>query len=158
MLSTYLTIGKAVKDQVKAIHWIDLDKGQLEDPEIFNSIVVPGVLVGNADIEWSQLAGGYQQGQGMVTIKTIIRLPAQTHLTDPLAFKNLKDLALADDVRAAVLSIPGVLSRASTKEYSVLTYYVVEETFLTLFKSGPTYTQKTVSVQFNPFLTTTPNA
>lgn len=158
MIVAYLEIGQAIKDQVKAIKWIDIDKGQLDNPESFNSIIVPGVLIGLADITWSQLAGRYQQGEGTIIVKTVFVLPAQTHLTDPMAKQSLKILAISEDVSEAVSSVPGILSRIKTKEYPSVTYYVIEETFLAVFKSGPTFTQKTVALQINPFLVNPANA
>ena len=153
MIQTYLEIAGVVKKAVKEINWIDLDKGQLDDPEAFNSLINKSVLIGQSEIEWSQLAGGYQQGEGFITVKTIFTLPTQTHLTDPLIAKEVvKMFATADQVSAAVLCTPGVLTRTNSKDYPVLTFYVIEQTYMAVFKSGPTFSTKQVSVKINPFL------
>ncbi len=152
MLATYITIAQNIAARVPAINWFDLDKGQLQNPEAFNTIILPGVLIGQADIEWSQLAGGHQQGQGTITVKTILRLPAQTHLTDPLLQDNLLAMTLADQVNTATLATPGILSRTNSKDYPVGTYHVVEQTYIGVFKDGPTYKKIPVNIQINPFI------
>ncbi|GAB2586484.1 hypothetical protein [Spirosoma areae] len=152
MFNAYFIIAQAIADQVKQLVWFDLDKGQLDNPELFNSILTPGILIGHSEIEWSQLAGRNQLGNGSVTVKLILRLPAQTHLTDPLITKNLKELDLGDPVNDAVLSVPGVLSRVKSHDYPSGTFYVVEQTYITQFKTGPTYTERQVTLQVNPLL------
>ncbi|WP_080058307.1 hypothetical protein [Spirosoma aerolatum] len=152
MLHAYYALGTAVSKQVRAIRWIDIDKGQLDKPEQYNSIIVPGVLIGQVDVPWEQLAGNNQVGDGLFTVKTIFRLPAQTSLTDPTFSKNLSALQLADEVGDAILGVPGVTRRTRTRQYAVDTFYVVEETYLGRFTSGPSYTEKQVTVDINPTL------
>ncbi|GAB3734983.1 hypothetical protein [Spirosoma lituiforme] len=152
MFKAYFTIAQAIKKLANQINWIDLDKDQLDNPELYNSIITPGILIGHSELEWSQLAGRNQLGNGTVTVKLVVRLPGQTHLTDPFIVENLKSLDLSDLVNQAVLSVPGVLSRVRSLDYPSGTYYVFEQTYMTQFKSSPTITQKTVSLVVNPFL------
>ena len=152
MLASYIIIGQAIKQAVPQIQWIDLDKGQLEDPERFNSIGVPGVLIGQSEIDWQQLGAGQQQGTGTLTVKVVLRLPTQTHLTDPLLQDSLKELELGDQINTAVLSVPGIKTLAHYSDYPEGTFYVLEHTYQVSFKRGPGITYKTVNVQLNPQL------
>jgi hypothetical protein len=44
--------------------WVDLDRGQLEDPEAFESIIVPAVLVNfQRGIEWKKLGQRTELGE-----------------------------------------------------------------------------------------------
>ena len=152
MLSTYIQIAQAIKDKVPGIAWFDLDKGQLEKPDAFNSVIVPGVLIGQADIEWSDLVSRNQQGIGTITVKTAFTLPAQTNLLDPLVTENLKVLELADDVDVAVRLTRGIASRTATKEYVAGPFYVVEQTYEGAFQHGPFFQKAPVKPFINPQL------
>ncbi|WP_080058966.1 hypothetical protein [Spirosoma aerolatum] len=152
MFKSYSTIAEAIKKQVKVLRWFDLDKGQLDDPERYNSIITPGILIGNSEITWSQGSSRAQIGDGTVTVKLVLRLPAQTHLTEPLLFENLKALELGDSIDDAVQNVPGVLSRTKYRDYPVDSFYVVEQTFLVQYKKERTYSLKTVSLKINPQL------
>lgn len=154
MLSIYFGVGQAIADQVKAIRWIDLDKGQLENPEMFHSIITPGVLIGTSDVEWKPTTQRNYIGDGTITVKIVFTLPHQTNLLNPLLSSGLEILGLADDVEAATFSVVGVKSLTNTRDYPVTgtTFYVVEHTFACLFKKGSGITYKTVNVHFNPVI------
>jgi len=152
MLSTYVQIAGTIGEQVKQIRWIDLDKGQLDDPTKFHSLITPSVLIGCSDIEWLPLSRGLYQGQGTITVKTIFNLGVPTNMLDPNLIKGLEILELADQVNQATLSVPGIKSLANSKDYPVLTFFVVENTYNCLFKSGPGISYKTVNVKFNPVI------
>lgn len=153
MFSTYKIIGQAIREAVPQILTIDLDKGQLDDPQSFESIMTPGILIGHSDITWSG-----NQGEGSVTVKLILRLPSRTHISDPLIDESLSDLSLAGDVDSAVTDVPGVLSSEKYSDYPSGTFYVVEQTYPISLVRGPSYVRKKVQVQVNPYLKTQAHA
>ena len=153
MLSTYKEVAEIIHKKVKQINWIDLDKGQLDEPERFESLIVPAVLIGQSEIEWADLTSRFQQGTGMITVKTCFVLPAHTQLTAPHLTKQIEKMYdTADQVREAVLTTPGIMSRVKSSDYPTDRYYVIEESFSTVFKCGPEFTTKQVQVRVNPFL------
>ncbi|MEZ0611945.1 hypothetical protein ACAW74_25760 [Fibrella sp. WM1] len=156
MLSTYLLLGNACLD-VPGLKWVDLDKGQLDNPDKFNSLIPPALLIGQTDLTWSQLAGRNQLGKGTVTTKTVLTLPTATHISHPTAQDNLAKLTIADRVRATILSVPGVMSRLTTREYSSGSFFVVEETFEVAFKSGPSYNYVSLTPHVTAFMSTSTN-
>jgi hypothetical protein len=130
MFETYLIIVTTLRNKLKWINWLDWDKGQLEEPEKFNSIIVPGVLVDPSAIEWEELGKGFQLGIGPITVKLVTLLPAQTHAGDPLLELNLVALQQAEELHAAIISSSGVLRRVgSPKPYWVNTFFVIEQTY-----------------------------
>lgn len=147
MFFTYKAIGQAIRETLPGIRTIDLDKGQLDDPEAFESIQTPGILIGHSDITWSG-----NQGDGTVTVKLVLRLPTRTHITDPLLDESLSELALAGDVDSAVTDVPGVLISIKTSDYPSGTFYVVEQTYPLSLVRQSSYVKKKVQVTVNPFL------
>lgn len=155
MLSTYREIALAIHKAVPQISWFDINKGQLDPGKAdqFHSLIVPAILIGNPDINWAALSQGHEQGDGEVSVCLVVRLPAGTNLIDPLLFENLKQLELADDINAAVKSVPGITSRVSSHEYASGTFYVVEQVYAGFFKSTPPAPiTKQVNVSINPFI------
>ena len=137
MLSTYQQLAQAIHEGVPDINWLDIDKGQLENPEAFNSLIVPAVLIGQAEIEWTDLLTHNQQGVGNIVISTVFRLPGQTHLLDPLLAQHLKTLELADDVDRVARQFRGVVSRTRSRDYVAGPFFVTEQTYEGAFKRGP---------------------
>ncbi|MFC5408022.1 hypothetical protein ACFPMF_01785 [Larkinella bovis] len=130
MIETYLIIIDAIKRSLPWAQWIDWDKGQLDEPEKFNAIVVPGILVDPSAVEWEQLGKGFQLGNGPITIKLVTLLPAQTHALDPLLPENLKVQRMAEQLHETMLAVSGVLRRTgSPKPYWASTYFVIEQTY-----------------------------
>jgi hypothetical protein len=152
MFHAYLTLGRACQANVPGLRWIDLDKSQLDDPEAFNSLIVPALLIGQSDLHWTQLAGRNRLGEGLVIAKTVVLLPTQTHLSHPFVEQHLTALDVVAQVERAILDTPGVLACTDTKEYSLLTYYVVESMFQVSFRVGPSYAEQPVAVLANAFL------
>lgn len=155
MLSTYRDIALAIHATVPAINWFDINKGQLDPGKAdqFHSLVVPAILIGNPDVNWAALSQGHEQGDGEVSVCLVLRLPAGTNLIDPLLFKSLEELELADHVNAAVKSVKGITSRVSSHEYASGSFYVVEQVYAGFYKSTPPAPiTKQVAITINPFL------
>ncbi|RIV21371.1 hypothetical protein DYU11_18365 [Fibrisoma montanum] len=152
MLENYVAIAQAIKDQAPGILWFDLDKGQVENPENFNSLIVPAVLIGTSEVDWKNLRGLSQEGDGKITVKLVLRLSHQTHLTDPLLLANLKDIELANEINLAVSQVPGVVGRRHSNDYPAGMFYVVEQIYDCSFKFGPNLKAVPVTAKINPFL------
>jgi hypothetical protein len=151
MLGNYIAIAQAVQAAVPEIKWADIDKGQLDDLQSYNSLVRPAILVGLADIDWSQLGQGYQQGTGLITVKTIIGLPSQTHLADPFLMDSLKQvLEIGEKVNGAVSTMSFILSRVKYREYPIESSYVIEQIYEGVWRSGPKYIEKRITASINP--------
>lgn len=154
ILNAYFSIAQAVASDVPSIFWRDLDKGQLDNPEAFNSLLLPALLIGFSDIDWETYGQNHQTGYGTVTLKLIVRLPAETHDTDPLFQTNLNELELAAQVDAAIKKASFVRPRTGSRAYPVNTFYVVEQTYpVCLVPDPPAYRLVPVTVQVNPQIT-----
>ena len=56
-----LEILQDIKRAIKGIpdlQMLDLDRGQLKDPELHESLLLPALLVDSPEIDWSQLSHG----------------------------------------------------------------------------------------------------
>lgn len=127
ILETYYGLAEAIMN-ITGVQSIDLDKGQLEAPEQFESILQPGILINLPDIQYQQLTAGKQYADMNFSLKTVVRLPNHTHIyagASVLKPDNLAELLIEDAVHQAIVKLPGCV-RTATKSYPVLTWYVVE--------------------------------
>jgi hypothetical protein len=141
MLSIYIELVHKILTNVPAIRWVDIDQGQVDDLESFDSILPPAVLIGGLDLEVFENAetneGTAQELRGRFTVKTIVSLLNDTHLTsvndmDRFVAK-LKTLEVAQAVKEALETLPDV-ARLSRKEYHFnpkkgVSFYVIEQQF-----------------------------
>ncbi|MFC0182531.1 hypothetical protein SAMN04515674_101489 [Pseudarcicella hirudinis] len=124
--------------QAGTVKQFDLDKGQLEDPDKYESILQVSVLLGGLDIDFQgSHVGNAQTGAGSFTLKTIFRLPETTYITSKVddlqrLADNFAALWVAKEVHKAVCKLPTV-ARHGYREYSVNTFYVVEQTYRSQF-------------------------
>ncbi len=110
------------------IAWIDRDKGQLDDPEAFNSLIVPALLLDPGEVTWEGLSRGNQKGMLPLTVKLVFRMPTATHRIHPLSeYDDMADLA--DKVHQALGSSIMVKDRRSTRDYFTSEFYVLEQTY-----------------------------
>lgn len=151
ILKTYHDIALAIRDQVPQIIWRDVDKGQLDKPDQFNSLLLPALLIGFSEIDWQTFGQGNQLGEGTVTVKLILRLPAQTHDLDPLFQTNLDELELAAQVNTVMPTLRGIRPRTGSHAYQVDTFYVVEQTYpVCHVPDPPRYRRVPVTVNVTP--------
>lgn len=128
MLRLFRDIATEIRKYEPQVQSIDIYKRQLEDEDEYNSIVVPGVLIALPNIDWQNLARHNQTGTGKVVVSVVLRLPAQTHDTDPLFVSNLSDLTIEECINNICMVELG-FNRTATRTFSVLSYFVVEHTY-----------------------------
>lgn len=117
--------------------WVDLDRGQLEDPEAFESIIVPAVLVNfQRGIEWKKLGQRTELGETTFSLKVVMMLDEPTFNIEGINI-NLEKLITEDKVHAIVSQQKGVM-RTGTRAYAVRTYYVVEHRYIVTVDYEPT--------------------
>ncbi|MGX7686802.1 hypothetical protein ACWA1C_06520 [Flectobacillus roseus] len=117
--------------------WVDLDRGQLEDPESFESIIVPAVLVNfQRGIEWKKLGQRTELGETTFSLKVVMMLDEPTFNVDQINI-NLEKLITEDKVHAIVSQQKGIM-RTGTRAYPVRTYYVVEHRYIVTVDYEPT--------------------
>lgn len=118
MFSIYLEVARYLQNALPELRWIDLYKGQLEVPENYNAPILPTVYVDLPSITWKDTVKHSQSGD-TTTLRLIVlvRLPAETHVTDPMLADNVTALELADRVHAAFVEMPGVVSRNASQLY-----------------------------------------
>lgn len=127
----YTHVAQTVSDEIEEIRWIDLDRGQLEYPEHFESLVLPCVLINISDgVSWQGLTNGGQIGEVDVSLKTVIRLPEPIYHN--ARFNNNNDaLSIENDVHKAA-HVKLRWQRVGTKAYPASkTYFVVEHFYKT---------------------------
>lgn len=169
MISTYIEIAHKLITDVTDVRWIDIDQGQLDDLESFDAILPPAVLIGGFDMDVNQNSesdeGLTQELSGYFTVKTIINLPNDTHITkvEDLGrfLKKLELLNISKLVRKSLEELPSV-RRTSYKEYHLaikkgVAFYVIEQYFTLMTEDdlpaeGEWVTLPPVIVKLNPYL------
>lgn len=112
--------------------WIDIDKGQLQAPQLFDTIT-PCVLIEVPDTNWSELLSRHQTGESTLIVKWVFQLPSRTYAHDPLLSQSVEVLKYADTIHEAILHHPNVLKRSRSRRYPAPQLapntYVVEQTY-----------------------------
>jgi hypothetical protein len=144
MHASFRQIAAYIREKVAPINWIDRDKGQLEKPTKFNSIITPGALISFSDVSWEGLTRGNQIGLCKITVKLIFPLPVATHegaqWSDYTEFEDL-----SRDVFEALSSHKDAGDRRGSSDYYTDEFYVCEQTF-----DFTVYESKTVNTILKP--------
>lgn len=156
ILKTLLTLKTLLPMAVESLQLIDLDRGQLEEPTAFESLVFPCLLVSAPIIDWSELTQGDQTGDLSFITKTIVQLPnniAFYSAANPdgygiLQAENEAVLEIEDDIHQAIIA--GISCyRSKTREYPMILegspVWVTEHTYEqgVQYHNTPKYTRKT---------------
>jgi hypothetical protein len=135
----YTHIAETISEEIEAIQWIDLDRGQLSQPEHFESLILPCVLINLSDgIGWQGLTGGHQFSEADLSLKIVVRLPEPIYHNQRYN-KNNDILCIEDDVHI-IAHRKLQFQRLGTKAYPASkTYFVIEH----FYKAGFDYNMKT---------------
>lgn len=133
MLLPILNQVKEITAGITALRMIDFDRGQLDHPHLYESILQPAVLVGLLPVSWQNLQHNHQQGQATFYTKTIVRLPQNhAYYADPqfqdfdtLGQDNITELLIEDIIHQAIIQLPTAI-RTRTLQYVVHTFFVTE--------------------------------
>lgn len=140
MFNTFRLIAAHIRDKVTDLKWIDRDKGQLENPVDFHSIIVPGVLLNFSEVDWIGGTGGNQTGTCTMTVKLIFRLPVATY--EDASWNNYEEYERISDILYNTLSaFKDIGDRVKSSDYFTKEFYVAEQIFdLTVYKTRKTRT------------------
>lgn len=127
---------KTALGSLPELRMIDFDRGQLDTPEKFESILQPAVLVGIPVIDWKNIAHNHQDGEGTFYTKTVVRLPHNNAFYttpefsdfDDLTEDNLNELLIEDAIHQQIIKLNSVI-RVRTQEYISGTFFVTEHTY-----------------------------
>ncbi|MDR3266637.1 MAG: hypothetical protein LBT24_03605 [Tannerella sp.] len=75
-----IAILNRLQEKVAGLSLIDEDTGQLETEEDTYPITFPCVLVGNTDINWTDIGLGVQKGDTQLTVRLAIDCYDDTHI------------------------------------------------------------------------------
>ena len=136
MIIDLLKTLKTALMEVPALRMIDFDRGQLDTPEKFESVLQPAILVGIPVIDWRNIAHNHQDGDGTFYTKTIVRLPHNNAFYtspefsqfDGLTEENLNELLIEDAIHQEIVKLNSVF-RVRTQEYVSGTFFVTEHTY-----------------------------
>ena len=157
MLNLYQHIAYLVLGHLIDVRWIDIDKGQLQNPENYNSIIVPGLLIDIANIDWDGTLG-----TATLKLSLVFRLLPQTHLTPTQKLNTAKanetfldsginQLELADKLHILLTETQHQIGkksplgkgqgggyniqRANTQTKTIQSFFVIEQTYKVLVKA-----------------------
>jgi len=154
-------LNRLLRAELPEIRLIDFDRGQLQKPERYESILQPAVLLGIPNINWRELAKRNQEGDMTFVTKTIVRLPHDTFLYNDLPIEqnaaldaniaeNVNELMLEDAVHQQITTLEGVC-RTRSAFYFVNTFFVAEHTYggYVYYEAQERYTRRPINVNIN---------
>lgn len=116
MTTLYKEIAELIRKHAPDSGHIDIDKGQLEYPQSFDTLV-PSALIQVPDTDWNEHAYGNQIGEGTLVVKYLFHLSSRTHITDPLISMSVEALEYADKIHEAVRRHINVIRRTRSLRY-----------------------------------------
>lgn len=128
-------IKQEIKD-IPALRMIDFDRGQMNNPQRFESIIQPAVLVGIPRINWEEKSKGQQDGDMLFYTKTIVRLPqhqqfytkAEYEHSIVLDQESMTMIEIEDEIHQKISNIPGVFRTATSFDF-IDTFFQVQHTY-----------------------------
>ncbi|MDH8702350.1 hypothetical protein M2138_001712 [Dysgonomonadaceae bacterium PH5-43] len=118
-------IQNLIADNFPGMSLIDEDYGQLEAIETAEDtypVTFPCVLISPAEVEWSNLGGGFQRGNCIVTVRLAIDCYDDTHYgstTEDKAIERMKlSTAIHRKLQGFVSGVNSPLIRKKTINYS----------------------------------------
>lgn len=132
----YTHVAEVLTSEIEELQWADLDRGQLEYPEHFESLILPAVLINLSEgIGWQSLTQGKQIGEVDVSLKIVVRLPEPIYYNSRISNNN-EALQIENVVHQTVYNKMR-WQRVGTKSYPASkTYFVVEH----FYKASLDYT------------------
>lgn len=95
-----------IDSEVPEISLIDEDCGQLEtlesEEEDIYPVTFPCVLIGNTDVNWSNIAPGVQKGEAQLTVRLAIDCYNDTHIGSGTTDKIAERQRLSNKVYKAI--------------------------------------------------------
>lgn len=130
-------IRDAIRSNCEDVTYIDLDRGQLENPKAFATPFVSALVLINFNdgFDWVTMQKNNQRGTVNISVKIAVRLPDDQFLEEDLD-SNLEALDINEHVNAAIINMGG-MQRINTKSYYRQTLYIIEHTYLTGFDYVP---------------------
>ncbi|MEA5461567.1 hypothetical protein VB796_21045 [Arcicella sp. LKC2W] len=128
---------RAALQEVEGLHYIDLDRGQLENPSKFSTPMSSStVLIDFLDgIDWKSVLKNTQRGECVFAVKIAVRLPDEQFIEHDLE-QDLDALEIAEEVNVAIIAMGG-MNRIKTIAYPKATLFVIEHQYITGFDYEP---------------------
>ncbi len=117
-----------IYSKVPEISLIDEDCGQLEsldsEEEDTYPVTFPCVLIGNTDINWTNIAPGVQKGEAQITVRLAIDCYDDTHVGSGTTDKIAERQRLSNEVYKAIQGFKlnrnaGYLTRIKSRDYAL---------------------------------------
>lgn len=150
LLEIYMTIGNIIANALPNTDlWIDLDRGQLKNPNQHESLILPSLLIGFDDgIKWKSSTQQNQTGQMSITLKIVVRLPEPIFFNSKLN-QNIDAISIEDNIHIAFTTASNT-QRIHTRMYPVNSLFVIEHTYIGSCDYTPApLPKKQVSLQIN---------
>lgn len=128
---------RAALKEVEGLHYIDLDRGQLDNQTKFSTPMSSNtVLIDFMDgIDWKSVLKNTQRGESLFAVKVAVRLPDDQFTEDDIE-QNLEALEISEEVNVAIIAMGG-MNRVKTLGYPKATLYVIEHQYITGFDYEP---------------------
>jgi hypothetical protein len=119
-----IAILNRIQERVTGLSLIDEDNGQLETGEDTYPVTFPCVLVGNADIDWTDIGMGVQKGGTSITVRLAIDCYDDTHIGSGTTGKIRERQQLSTDVYKALQGfrlsrMMSPMARVKSRDYTL---------------------------------------
>jgi hypothetical protein len=119
-----IAILNRIQEKVPALSLIDEDTGQLEPEEDHYPVTFPCVLVGNTDVNWTDVGLGVQKGEAQLTVRLVIDCYDDTHVGSGTTEKIKERQQLSTEVYKALQGFRlnrymGGMVRVKSRDYTL---------------------------------------
>jgi len=119
-----IAILNRIEQQVTGLSLIDEDTGQLETAEDTYPVTFPCVLVGNADVNWTNIGLGVQKGEVSLNVKLAIDCYDDTHVGSGTTERIRERQQLSTEVYKALQGFKidvgmSAMLRTKSRDYSL---------------------------------------
>ena len=163
METAYKNILEHLQAKITDLRWIDLDIGQLDDPDNHYQLDYPCVLINFRTPTWRSIGGGVQMGNTMITLRIAMRVYQDMNNHTPADIRNagINHLTLTKVIHKHLqgwdTEIFSALNRISSEQEQrddgLLVVNAVYTTELMDNSASPEWTEKTVSLSINKDIT-----
>lgn len=109
MQTAYKEIMERIQARIPGVRWIDLDRGQIDDPENHYTIDFPAILISFGDIPWGSIMEKVNHGECEITLRIAYKPynDSSNHTPETIRDQALTELGIRQSLNATLQGFAG---------------------------------------------------
>lgn len=109
MQTAYKDLLEQLQAKIPGLRWIDLDRGQIDDPEGNYTLDFPAVLISFGEIPWNSIGEKVNHGSAHITFRLAFKSYNDSNNLTPESIREtaLQELGIRQDLNAALQGFSG---------------------------------------------------